>query len=253
MDFIQLKKYLGAILMPLPLCAILLLIAFIAMMNKRSRIATIAGSFSLLIFLISSTPFFPDYALKNIESKYPQFDLSITVNHIVILGCAHTNDASLPITSQLYPCSLTRVTEAVRLLRFNPDATVIVSGAAFTQDFSNAEMNKRMLMALGVPEKSIEMYAESRDTEDEAQNLSAVLSDEPFALVTSASHMSRSVRLFNQYGLNPIAAPTEHLVREAGNKPLTSYFPASKNIHKTERWWYETLGQGWLTIKSWFR
>ncbi len=253
MDFFQLKKYLGAILMPLPLCAILLLIALIAMMNKRSRIATIAGSFSLLIFLISSTPFFPDYALKKIESKYPQYDLSVAVDHIVVLGCAHTNIASLPITSQLYPCSLIRATEALRLFKFNPDATIIVSGAAFAQEFSNAEMNKQLLISLGVPGERIIISTDSRDTEEEAQNLSEMLSDQTFALVTSASHMPRSMRLFKQYGLNPIAAPTEHLVRYNGTRPVVNFLPNSKNIHKAERWWYETLGQSWLTIKSWFK
>lgn len=253
MDFFLLKKFIGAMLMPLPLCTILLLIAVLAFIFNKKRFAGSASIASLMIFLISSTPFFPNYMLHKIENQYRQYDLSNRVNHIVVLGCAHSNIASLPLTSQLHSCSMIRVTEAVRIFGFNPDATVITSGAAFTQDFSNAEMNKRMLMVLGVPESQITTSSEPRDTEEEAQQIAQILSNEPFALVTSASHMPRSMRLFEQYGLSPIAAPTEHLVKGRGFRRFTNILPSAQNIKKTERWWYETLGQSWLSIKSWFK
>lgn len=252
MDLFLLKKIIGALLMPLPLCTIALLIAAMALVLKQRKLAKVSMGLSLTIFLISSTPFFPDYMLRKIENQYPQWDMGKGVKHIVVLGCAHTNYGPLPITSQLHPCSMIRITEAMRIFKQNPDATIITSGAKFTEAFSNAEMQKRMLIELGVPEERIVMVDGSRDTEDEARNLSPYLMDSQFALVTSASHMPRAIRLFKQFSLTPIAAPTDHKVRLKDLRPLWHLLPHSKNIQKTERWWYETLGQSWLTIKSWF-
>jgi uncharacterized SAM-binding protein YcdF (DUF218 family) len=252
MDFFVVKKVIGALLMPLPVCFFILILGLIALFLKRHSIGYSLLSLFTIAILLISTPFLPGKLLGKIEQQNPQYDLSTKVNFIVVLGCSHTNDARLPITSQIHHCSLARINEAVRIWKHNPDAKIVTSGAAFSQPFSQAEMNKKMLMVLGVSEDSIIVVNLSRDTEDEANNLAAILLSEKFALVTSASHIPRALRLFQGQNLKPIAAPTEHLVREGDKITFFSFIPAAKNIKKMERWWYETLGQGWLTLKSWF-
>ncbi|MFT4941819.1 MAG: uncharacterized SAM-binding protein YcdF (DUF218 family), partial [Paraglaciecola sp.] len=81
-------------------------------------------------------------------------------------------------------------------------------------------------------------------------NIKAHLSGAKFALVTSASHMQRAMKLFQDQGLKPIAAPTEHLVRHTKSRPWQYMLPNSKNISKMERWWYEILGRTWLKLKA---
>lgn len=252
MDFFVVKKVIGALLMPLPICIFILLLGFLALFLKRHSIGYGLLSLFTIVILLISTPFLPGKLLGEIEQQYPQYDLSTKVNFIVVLGCSHTNDARLPITSQIHHCSLARVNEAVRIWTHNPNAKIVTSGAAFSQPFSQAEMNKKMLMVLGVNENAIIEVNLSRDTEDEANNLASILQADRFALVTSASHIPRAMRLFKAQRLKPIAAPTEHLVREASSITFFSFIPAAKNIKKMERWWYETLGQSWLTLKSWF-
>lgn len=252
MDLFVFKKVLGALLMPLPIISLLIVVALCAFYFNRKKIALTSGFFGLLLFVIVSTPILPNLLLREIEHSHPQFDLSTSVKKIVILGCGHVNDGTLPITSQIRPCSLIRITEAVRIFQHNPNATIVTSGDSEKHEFSNAEMNSRMLIALGVPESSIIMVNKSRDTEEESENLSSVLGKAPFALVTSASHMERAVNLFQQQRLSPIPAPTEHLVREDNGISFSGLLPNSKHITKAERWWYETLGQTWLAIRQWF-
>lgn len=252
MDFFLLKKTIGALLMPMPILLLALIATVVAILLKKERMVKVGASFSLLFFLLISTPFLPDYLLKKIESQYPQWDMSQSVDNIVVLGCAHTNYGPLPLSSQLHTCSMIRLAEAMKIYQQNPTATIITSGAKFNQPFSNAEMQKRMLMELGIPEDHIKSYGESRDTEDEAQRLSPVLKQSRFALVTSASHMPRAMRLFQQYGSQPHAAPTDHKVRAKDVSEKRHFLPHSKNIKKMERWWYETLGQTWLSVKAWF-
>ena len=234
MDFFLVKKILGALLMPLPLATFAILVAVLAAMLNKKTLAKVGVGLSLVIFLLSSTPFFPDYMLRKIESQYPQWDMSNKINFIVILGCAHTNYGPLPITSQLHSCSMIRLIEALRIYQQNPQAIIITSGAKFGDVFSNAHMQKNMLVELGVPEQQIIAVEGSRDTEDEANNLSSYLADTTFALVTSASHMPRAMRLFEGNSLQPIAAPTDHKVRSKDSTAIRHYFPHSKNIQKTE-------------------
>lgn len=250
MELFILKKIIGALLMPLPLCFLLFILGVIAFYRGRKATAISLSSVSLITLLLLSTPMLPDYLLANIEHQYKQFDLSRKVENIVILGCGHVNDAKLPISAQLYPCSTVRLVEALRIFAKNPDSTIITSGNTLREPYSNAEMNKRLLIALGVDEKNIISVDQSLDTEEESINLRALLKGQHFALVTSASHMPRAMNLFEQQGLMPIAAPTENLVRSSDNSPWWYLLPNSQNLQKSERWWYETLGRTWLAIKS---
>ncbi len=197
----------------------------------------------------------PNALLRPLEMSYGQFDLSQPVDFIVILGCGHTNDGALPITAQLKPCSTVRIMEAFRIGQYNPNAKYITSGNTLREPFSNAEMNSQLLTTMGVPESQIITLSISKDTEDEALNIAPLIGQKQFALVTSASHMARAMKLFEARKLSPIAAPTEHLVRLSGapNHVILSNVPNSKNVQKTERYWYETLGHTWLWIKSLFK
>ena len=252
MNFFMFKKFVGAVFMPLPMTVLLLIIALICFARHKSRAGFLFGISALCLLLLSSTPPLPNFLLHQTEHSYAQFDRSESIDRIVVLGCGHVNDGALPITSQLHPCSLGRVVEAARLARLNPRAKIITSGMAIDQTFTNAEMNKRMLIALGVDDSRITAVTKSLDTEEEAVNLSPQLKGHRVALVTSASHMARAMRLFEQQHIYPIAAPTDHLVKQDERGHLLSLVPASANIQKSERWWYETLGQSWLTIKAWF-
>lgn len=250
MDFFLVKKAVGALMMPLPLCMLLLVLCLLAILQQRRTLGLFFCTSSILLFIGISTPFLPDRLLRATEHAYPKFDLSQRVNKIVILGCGHVNDPHLPITSQLYPCSIARINEALRIHQQHPNTLLITSGGTLHNTISNAQMNKRLLLALGVKEQKILSIESSRDTEDEASNLAPYLQGEKFVLVTSASHMLRAMSLFEAQGLQPIAAPTDHLVRGRIDNPWQYILPYSKNISKMERWWYEVLGRTWLQLKA---
>ena len=252
MDLFSFKKIVGTFVMPVPLSVILVIITIFALMMHRKKLAMTSGITALMIMLLSSTPFLPDRLLGNLEQTYKQFDMSQPVSTIVVLGCGHNDDGRLPLTAQISPCSSIRVMEAVRIFRNNPQARIFTSGRSLTQPFSNAEMNKRLLIALGVPESQITKFESPKDTREEAILLSKTIQDAPFVLVTSASHMARSVRLFESEGTTPIAAPTEHLVSDLGTKGWLYYAPSVRHLEKSQRWWYETMGHTWLTIRGWF-
>lgn len=236
----------------MPIIIFFLLAACFFIWRKKYRKANIFLSVGVVGLLAVSFAPLPSNLLYSLERQHPQFDLSQKVKYIVVLGCSHVNDRAVPVTSQLSPCSLIRATEAIRILQYNPQASIITSGNVGRQTFSNAYMNAQFLIAMGIPKHRIIEVSLSQDTEEEAENLRATIADQPFALVTSASHMKRAVLLFEQQKLNPIPAPTEHLIRDSDDEGSGYFLPSSKNIYHFERWWYEWMGNTWVKIKSWF-
>ena len=96
-----------------------------------------------------------------------------------------------------------------------------------------------MAISLGVKQEDIIRLDTTKDTKDEAIETKRVVGDEALILVTSASHMKRSVLLFQKEGLNVIASPTNHLAYE--DDSYSSYFSA-KNLRNCEMAIHEYLG-----------
>lgn len=237
-------------MMPMPAIIILLLVGLFLLFRKRVRSGTFSILFATILLIAFSLPMLPNALLRPLELSYPQFDMSEPVTKIVVLGCRHVNDRQLPITAQLAPCSVVRSSEAIRIYRSNPNATIITSGNVGVEPFSNAYMTKQFIIAMGVPAAKVIEVEESRDTEEEAINLAKLVKQEKFALVTSASHMKRAMTLFDSQKLRPIAAPTMHFVKQSDSDVWSPIFPSADNLDKLERWWYEAMGNTWVWLKS---
>jgi uncharacterized SAM-binding protein YcdF (DUF218 family) len=81
------------------------------------------------------------------------------------------------------------------------------------------------------------------DTAQEAYAVRDVLAPgERFLLVTSASHMPRSVRHFQRAGLEPIPAPTRFKTGNRSGSMLAFWLPSAQHLRKTERALYEYMG-----------
>lgn len=105
-------------------------------------------------------------------------------------------------------------------------------------------------ISIGVKKQDLVLEDVSKDTEEEAQLIQQVVGGDKFALVTSASHMRRSVALFKKLGMNPIPAPTDYLVKEAQKMNPKSFYPRAENLYKAERAFYEYLGLIWARIRG---
>lgn len=245
-----LKKLLGALLQPLPVITILLLLGVFFLIKRRYRMALAIQCSSVVLLILLSTPWATRPLLEPVEQQYRQFDLSTAVEYVVVLGCGHRNDGRLPVTAQLASCSLYRITEGIRIYRNNPGATLITSGYAGNEPFSNARTTMEVAIALGVPASDILIEERPKDTQEEARLLQAKLAGKSFALVTSASHMPRAIKYFENLGLQPIAAPTGHVIKDNSRDPVWKFFPSSKHLYKAERAVYEYLGQLWQWLRS---
>jgi uncharacterized SAM-binding protein YcdF (DUF218 family) len=103
---------------------------------------------------------------------------------------------------------------------------------------------------LGVQREDMLLETESMSTQDEAELLRPILGKEKFLLVTSASHMPRSMDIFRKLGMNPVAASTGHLVKRYGDH--ISFIPSVGNLKKSESAFYEILAAVKGKILAWY-
>jgi uncharacterized SAM-binding protein YcdF (DUF218 family) len=105
---------------------------------------------------------------------------------------------------------------------------------------------------LGVDRQNLILETLSKDTEDEARFIHKIVGKDPFVLVTSASHMPRSMALFKKLGMQPIAAPTDYGLREGQEEALNPgmFFPNVGELVNTETAVYEYLGLAWAKLRG---
>lgn len=221
-----------------------LLFLWFSQRKKIGKILITAGFVFLLLFSVS---FIPDYVLQHIEQQYPKYPLDENnkqtlpnINYIVVLAGSHILDQRLPITSQFSYDGLVRLIEGIRLHKTAPGTKLILSGGIGNDPVSDAELMSDLAISLGISENEIILENKSMNTFEEALFIKPIVKDEKFLLVTSALHMPRAMALFKKMGMDPIPAPTGHLVKQKKTKDL--FIPHPINLVRNELAIYELLG-----------
>lgn len=257
MLFFALKKIAAKALMPISLCFFFLLLGVIVLwFTRRKRLGKVLVTISLVLFIISGYGSFSEWALQPLEYEYPALvspgDLS-SVKWVVVLGGGHVPDPRLPATTQLGLEGLARLVEGIRLHRAVPESMLLLSGGAIYTSVPVAETMRKAAVELGVSERAIVLESESRDTADEARLIRDMVGQERFIMVTSASHMPRSVELFRKQGMDPIPAPAEYLTKKDPQRKWSLsglLFPSAGEFVRLQRAMHEHLGILWGKLRG---
>jgi len=183
----------------------LLVVAFavLGILTKRKLAKLIAFSFALFVYLLSIEPI-KDLLYKPLEDAYP-VPSKLEGDAIVILGGGAYN------TGILKEDSTKRLLTGF-VLHKQTNLPIILSGGASIGALPEAEVMKGLLLTLGVDKSKIHMDVNSRDTEENAQEVKKLcerLGCKRVVLVTSAYHMRRAVLAFQRAGLEVVPYPTD--------------------------------------------
>ncbi len=183
----------------------LLVIAFavLGILTKRKLAKFIAFSFALFVYLLSIEPI-KDVLYKPLEEAYP-VPSKPEGDVIVILGGGAYN------TGILKEDSTKRLLMGF-VLHKQTDLPIILSGSASIGALPEAEIMKGLLLTLGVDKGKIYTDVNSKDTEENAQEVKKLcerLGCRRVVLVTSAYHMRRAVLAFEKAGLEVVPYPTD--------------------------------------------
>ncbi|MCW8335060.1 envelope biogenesis factor ElyC [Vibrio sp. SCSIO 43135] len=248
----ELKKIISSMLMPLPAMLILgFLGLMLIMFTAKRKTGCFVVLFSFIgIFLIAFQPV-STRLLMPMERQYSAFlPIDESVDYVMVLGSGHVVDDQIPPTSELSRTALMRLSEGIRILRMYPGSKLILSGYAGGSEFSNARMMAKVALALGVSKSDIILLETAQDTWEEARQAAAFVGQKRLILVTSASHMKRALNEFNSAGIKPLPAPTNYLAHSNITQPWEKYTPRAVYLEQTERYWHETLGLIWQSLRD---
>jgi uncharacterized SAM-binding protein YcdF (DUF218 family) len=197
-----------------------------------------------------------DIFIKPLKERYPPYrhDNSLMLNStpklIVVLGAGYDSYASIPIVSRIGDDSLVRLVEGIRIYRMIPDGKLLLSGGSALGTVPCAMDMAELAIELGVNEKDIVIESKSRDTRDQARIINSIIGGERFILVTSSSHMPRSMALFSKLGMKPVPAPTISIEEKLLYRGPNPFIPSSINLQKSEIAFHEYLGNIWAKLRE---
>ncbi len=249
MEFI-LKKIVSLFLMPLSIGIGLMILALIFLYLGKIKKTKYLLAISISWLFLFSYPPFVNPILHKLENNYPTLQKAPqNTKYIYVLGGGHATDDTQPITSQVNPTSVVRLIEGIRLLNQLDNVKLIVSGYSGLFDpTSHAIMQSRLAISLGIDKERIIILSSPKDTKEEALEAKRVIKDNPFILVTSASHITRAMKIFHSQNLYPIPAPTNHLTSIKIVK--YSNILSTDTLLKSRIMFHEFIGMLWLKIRG---
>lgn len=242
-----LKKFVSFFIHPFGIVFTLFVLGVVFLYIQKEKSAKIFLSLSLFLLFLFSYPPFSNYLVKNLENQYPKYEYKQDVQYIHVLGSGHNTDITQPISSHLSSAATKRVLEGVIIHKQIANSKIIFTGFKGKTDVSNAVMSSQLALALGVKKDDMIINPYPKDTKEEALFTQTLIGSEPFALVTSATHMPRSMMLFKSLGLNPIAAPTNFHKQDFRGYLRT---PGSMSFHRSTFAIHEYIGILWAKIRA---
>ena len=211
--------------------------------GQRSLLAGIA------IVLFFSNPFVGDALLGSLENDFAPapVDSYPVVDAIVVLG-GMTSPPRPPQLQVEVGDAFDRLLHGMRLLRAGRAPTLLLTGGVISyltgSDVTEAERLAQLAGEYGVASGQLLLEDRSRNTYENGLFTARLLRERGWhrvLLVTSASHMRRSMGVFLGQELDAIAAPTDFKVVEVPFSPMR-LFPDAEALRASNRAFKEYVG-----------
>jgi uncharacterized SAM-binding protein YcdF (DUF218 family) len=227
--------------------------------SPRPRRTLLAVS---LLYLLASIPAVADIASRVLlvgRVPFTRTDVPPGRTAIVVLGSGSltARDWDVNPYSIVDPWAASRVLEATRVFRAIDAAWVISSGGRVHLDDPSVPSGESMrdaLVQLGVPRDRIAIETESRNTHDEAIIVAAMLRSlqvDHVVLVTSDTHMLRSLCTFHAAGVDSIPAIARN--PHADEPWRTRVRPGDRGLQAFSTLAHEVLGIVYYSARGWCR
>ncbi len=250
-----LKKLLGLLLMPSAMIFFIILIAWFCYRKGLVKFARLLGLLGCVAYYLLSTSAVPNMLISALERDFPAYD-GRKVDYVLVLGGWHASSPAKPLSSILGSESLNRLTEGLMIYRSNPGSKLLLSGYKARDSISHAKAASQVAVALGVPEEDIFLAEKVKDTAEEAKYWVEFISGKTMALVTTASHMPRSIYLFekelklrNMSTQLVVPAPTHFTGCINDCFAWPHWIPRGDNLASADAAWHEYLGLIWARLQ----
>src|SRR5688572_6426052 len=204
--FFFLSKTVSYLLMPLTIIFLCLLAAAVIREPRYKKRLFLAG---LILLWFFTNEFIVNEFMRTWEiparriDTLPKYKLGI-----VLTG------TTLPLEPKdrvYFQRGADRVTHSVQLYKMGLVENILISGGSgrlVADEEPEADLFKKAMLMMGVPEEKIIIENETRNTYESAVQVKKMLQDSSYQssdllLITSAFHMRRSLACYRKAGLNP--------------------------------------------------
>jgi uncharacterized SAM-binding protein YcdF (DUF218 family) len=249
-------KLVWAVLQPGNLLMLGFLAGVVLHLVSRGRRGKILVGLSALGFAsLAVAPIGPAMMLA-LEERFPRpAELPERIDGILVLGGAVNSVLSLSSGVTAFNCSTVRVLAAVALARRHPEAKlVLVGGGPFPVGYSDARATRGFVVDEGIAPARILLEGKSRNTHENAVYAKELLRPAPgetWVLVTSASHMPRSMGAFTAAGWQVIPYPVDFSIDPKTD--LRASFSLLDGLNDSTSAAHEWLGLVGYRLMGWTR
>ena len=239
------RTYIAGLLSPTSFIGLILIIGVVLLWKGRVRLAKFALTTATVAFVICSLAPLKYSLYSGLEVPY-----SLVPNdykYVVVLGGKIYAHEHQPVSSQITPSLLSRLSHAIALVKKKPDATLVLTGNG-AESKTEAEVMESFALEMGVDKDKIFVEKKSMNTQDHPLYLKSLLQGQKFVIVTSAYHMKRAVSLFKAQGLEGYPSSTDY----QNKHPLgaSSFIMRGENLSALDRVVTEFYSTIWQKIKS---
>ncbi len=242
-------------LTPPSIVLLLLLAGFVLTLWRFQRLGRIMLAFGIILFYLLSISPTADLLLNPLESAHAVLSPEMVprIGTLIVLSGGASATTDLPTSSRLSHGSISRLLEAVRLYHIMDKPTIVISGGSGNPfvKVSEAVVMRELLLDLGIPSKRIIIEGKSRSTYENGRAIQQLRLSGPLILITSASHMTRSLRVFRALEMRPLPAPSDFRARWSLRDPLR-FFPSIGAFGTSTAAIYEYAGIWWYTLMGRF-
>lgn len=222
-------KWLYMWLLPIGSIVAILIILALYQMRHKIRGRWILAVVVAILYALSIDPV-ANAIIRPLETAYDQPALAELDGDVVILlgGGARADVPDFDGRGQVGEAAANRFLTAVRIQKAKNIPILLSGGAVFKGDANEAEIEKRMLLSLGVAEKDIYMDEGSRNTAENASFSKKICDSQGWShpiVVTSAFHMTRAMTLFNREGMDCVPYPCDYRTSAALHITPYSFIP----------------------------
>lgn len=262
--FLFFSKLLPLFVYPLGLACLLLVVALLTI-NWKPRWAATSIGLALVILLLSGNGWVSQQLTRSLEWQHlPPADLPQADAIVVLGGGTRPQISPRPWVDLMEGGD--RPLHGARLYLAGKAPLLILSGGRVSWYGSggapeSADMAE-IVQAMGVPAQAIEQDPTSLNTYENAINVQQILRRRGvnrILLVTSATHMPRSLKIFQKLGIEVIPAPTDFQITQAAAKAepptiearLLGLIPSSDKLEGSTRAIKEYIGLVIYRLRGW--
>jgi uncharacterized SAM-binding protein YcdF (DUF218 family) len=219
--------------------AILVILVFALSIYFYAKASTRKLSYFLflvtILFYLSTCSFIGKAMVGQLENQYA-FPSAPSGDCIVMLGQGAYGDViTLDGKGELTSDTAVNVITVLKL--YNALKLPIVLSGGKPEGVKGAgnesQLSKRALIAMQVPEAQIIMDDQSRTTQENAKNSAIIIRKMGFnhpILVTTSTHMSRSVELFKKEGIEVLPLPTLYEAPTKAEHDVFDFIPSVNGV-----------------------